>query len=322
MADGKDWSVTFKLPLNATIIDIKKCLDRETQRENPIIMQDLGAGQFLVEFKTKEEADEFINSSIDFEELHILCTPPQSQKINVSILCLPAYVHYAKVENALAEYGDVTNEIIRLKYKKDHPLAGLENGNWLVRIILCKPSIPNSLKIDGHWCRIIHNQQKRVCLNCHAVGHDRRKCPEITCRICNEKGHLSYDCPAEFHNVQPEDGNHAKDHHDNNADVDIAEVEQDLPTQQPPHTPETEANQPIQNQSSPAMEDEVSEETCRQESTDDAIEVEIEEQRSGTKRHHSSTDTDSETQRTTSQPKIKRTQIIPQGCPCHKNKNN
>ena len=29
---------------------------------------------------------------------------------------------------------------------------------------------------------------------CQEVGHTRKKCPEITCRICKEKGHMSYVC--------------------------------------------------------------------------------------------------------------------------------
>ena len=70
----------------------------------------------------------------------------------------------------------------------------MENGNRLAKMVLSKPSIPYSLKIDGEWCRIIHNDQQRVCSNCHALGHSRMKCPEIVCRICEEKGHLSYDC--------------------------------------------------------------------------------------------------------------------------------
>lgn len=240
----------------------------------------------------------------------------------MSILGLPAYVHNTEVENVLAEYGDVTNEIIRFKYKKDHPLAGLKNGNHLVRMILCKPSIPYSLKTNGHWCRIIHNQQQRVCSDCHALGHARRKCPEITCRVCDEKGHLSYDCPAKFHNVQPEEEDHATDHRDGNADVNIPEAEQDQPPPQTTHTPEMEANQPNQNQWSPAREDEITEETRQQESTDDTAEVEMDEQRSGTKRQHSSTDTDSELHRTTHRSKLRPTPNIPPACSRHKNKNN
>ena len=75
-------------------------------------------------------------------------------------------------------------------------------------MVLTKPSILYSLRIDGEWCRILHNDQQRVCSNCHALGHSRRKCPEITCHVYGEKGHFSYDCTQDFEEPQeqlPED---------------------------------------------------------------------------------------------------------------------
>ena len=197
MAYRKARTITFKLPVTATLGELKKSLDKESARANPTVIQDLGAGQFLVEFETKEQADEFIDSGLDFDEIHITCRPSQGYYINVSILGLRAYISDEAVLSALTEFGEIKSQVIRLKYKNDHELAGLENGNRLVKMVLTKPSIPYSLRIDGEWCRVIHNQQQRVCSHCHALGHSRRKCPEITCRICGEKGHLSYDCTQE-----------------------------------------------------------------------------------------------------------------------------
>jgi len=34
-----------------------------------------------------------------------------------------------QVEPALSEYSELKSEVIRLKYKVDHELAGMENGN-------------------------------------------------------------------------------------------------------------------------------------------------------------------------------------------------
>ena len=61
-------------------------------------------------------------------------------------------------------------------------------------MVLGRTSIPYSMNIDGRWCRIIHNNQQCVCTNSHAIGHSRRKCPEIECRRCNNKGHIASDC--------------------------------------------------------------------------------------------------------------------------------
>ena len=46
----------------------------------------------------------------------------------------------------------------------------------------------------GQWCRIIHNNQQPICSECHEEGYVRRKCPEIECRLCKTKGHMSFDC--------------------------------------------------------------------------------------------------------------------------------
>lgn len=93
--------------------------------------------------------------------------------------------------------------MIRLKYKADHDLAGLENGNRLVRMVLSTPSIPYSLKIADEWCRIIHNNQQPVCRECSQLGHSRRKCPTIKCNLCKATGHMSMDCDKRFDSPPP-----------------------------------------------------------------------------------------------------------------------
>jgi len=84
--------MTEKLPITATNIDLKKALDKESELANPTVIQDLGAGHFLVEFETKEQAEEFIDSGLDFDQIHVECRPPQGYHINVSILGLRAHI--------------------------------------------------------------------------------------------------------------------------------------------------------------------------------------------------------------------------------------
>ena len=111
---------------------------------------------------------------------------------------LRAYVEDKALIKALVPYGDIKGEVIRLKYKADHDLAGLENGNRLVRMILNKPSIHYSLKIGNEWCRIIHNNQQPICRECTQLGDSSRKCPTVTCNLCEQVGHMSMDCPQRF----------------------------------------------------------------------------------------------------------------------------
>lgn len=193
MADRKAKTITVKFPCTATVNDVKNALAKEGEA-NPTCVEDLGAGEFLIEFVTKEKAEDYLDNGVDFHEIHFQCNPPHGYHVNVSILGLKAYVDDEKVIEALSEYGEIKSELIRLKYCADHDLAGIENGNPLVHMVLSKVSIPYSLRIDGQWCRIIHNNQQRVCSFCHGVGHSRRKCPEIECHHCGSKGHIARDC--------------------------------------------------------------------------------------------------------------------------------
>ena len=110
----------------------------------------------------------------------------------MSILGLKAFISDDEVTQKLETYGEIKD--IRLKYKSDHELAGLENGNRLIRMMLMAKSIPYSLNIGGEWCRIVHNLQIQICSNCHQEGHARKNCPEMQCWVCKDFGHMSITC--------------------------------------------------------------------------------------------------------------------------------
>jgi len=135
MGDRKARTLTLKLLIAARIVDLKKALDKESQRASPTVIQDLGAGQYLVEFEAKEQAEEFIDSGLDFDQIHIECRPPQDYYVNVSILGLCAYISDQAVLDALEDFGEIKSEVIRLKYKSDHDFAGVQSGNRVVRMI-------------------------------------------------------------------------------------------------------------------------------------------------------------------------------------------
>ena len=117
--------------------------------------------------------------------LHLLDT-------NVSIMNLTSYIEDKDVKEVLSGYGKFKSKIIRLKYKSDHDLAGLVNGKRSVKRVLEKKSIPYSLRIAGEWWRVIHNNKQPICSECQ-VGHTRKRCPTVKCRVCNELGHMSFD---------------------------------------------------------------------------------------------------------------------------------
>ena len=193
MADRKARSVTFRTPERIGLGDLKAAIQQLIQ-DTIVVFQDLGDDVFLVELESRGDAEVLVNDGFDVEEFHIDCSPPHGKFLNVSILGLRSYVDDEEVKSVLSEYGELKSDVIRLKYKSDHDLAGLENGNRLVKMVLDKPSIPYSLRIGGEWCRIIHNNQQPLCIECSELGHPRRNCPKIRCRVCKRLGHMSYNC--------------------------------------------------------------------------------------------------------------------------------
>ena len=175
------------------------------------VFQELSYNQYLVELDTKEHAAELIENGFDADGTHTSCSPPHGYYTNVSVMGLKAYIDDSEVTSKLSTYVQVKGSVIRLKYKADHELAGLENGNRLVRVVLTQ-SIPYSLQIGGEWCRIIHNNQTRVCSFCDDVGHSRKNCPHAECRACGEFGHISHNCPNKEPNNEDDESTIATTH--------------------------------------------------------------------------------------------------------------
>lgn len=153
------------------------------------------------------QAQETIENGFDVESTHIRCHPPHGYYLNVSIMGLKAYISDDDVLENLSQYGEIKGHVIRLKYKHDHALAGLENGNRLIRMVLTSPSIPYSLNIGGEWCRVIHNNQLIICSNCEETGHSKKNCLLMECCTCHELGPISFHCSSQAtrHTETPND---------------------------------------------------------------------------------------------------------------------
>ena len=98
--------------------------------------QDLGGGEYLVECSSLKDTETLVEEGFDISEIQISCHPPHVKSINVSIMGLRSYIEDEEIIKVLSHYGEIKGEVIRLKYRADHELAGLENGNRLVRMLL------------------------------------------------------------------------------------------------------------------------------------------------------------------------------------------
>ena len=195
MADRKAKSFTFKVPPGAGLGEIKTAIENETTEGAIKGFQEIGAYEYLIELNEATQVHEIIENGFDACTNHIRCHPPHGYYLNVSIMGLKSYISDEDDLEKLSQYGEIKSSVIRLKYRQDHELAGLENGNRLVRIVLTSQSIPYSLQIGGEWCRVIHSNQQKICSNCNETGHTRKDSPTIECR-CHQLGHLSFHCPT------------------------------------------------------------------------------------------------------------------------------
>ena len=100
------------------------------------VFQDLGEYVYLLELEVKTDAEHLVSNGFDVAEIHVDCSPPHGKFLNVSIMGLRSYIDDDEVISALSDNGEIKSEVIRLKYKADHELAGLENGNSLVKMVL------------------------------------------------------------------------------------------------------------------------------------------------------------------------------------------
>ena len=155
MADRKGRSVTFKVPRALNLRELKTGLESGIASEI-VVFQDLGGGEYLLEFSSLNDAESLVEEGFDVSEIHISCHPAHAKSIIVSIMSLRSYIEDEEIIKVLSQYGEIKGEVIRLKYRADHELAGSENGNRLVRMLLTEKSIPYSLRIGGEWCRVIH----------------------------------------------------------------------------------------------------------------------------------------------------------------------
>ena len=213
----------FSTPMVSSLKEIKGGVEHELGSNRIEVLQELRSGVYLLELKAVEDAERLIADGFEVCNLHVQPSPPVGQFTNIFIMGLRAYVEDDAVIAALSKFGEIKSEVIRLKYKTGHDLAGLQNGNRLVKMVLATASIPYPLKIEGEWCRIIHSNQKPVCNICLEEGHRRSTCPQISCFKCGQAGHIRPNCP---NSSQDNDNDHAinesiaEENNDNKDDKD------------------------------------------------------------------------------------------------------
>ena len=117
-------------------------------------------------------------------------------------MCLEAYISNDDVIEKLSQYGEILGQVIWLKYKHDHDLGGLENGNRLVGMVLPSPSMPYSLNSGSERCRVIHNNQILLCSHCNGIGHSGKNCRRSNVGIANKWATYLFIVPRKLQDIQ------------------------------------------------------------------------------------------------------------------------
>ena len=116
----------------------------------------------------------------------------------VSIFNLPAHLEDQKVLDKLISLGvKPVGTVVRHFYKK---YPKVEDGTRHVKCefppsIKSLPWAMNFITPEGpQSCKVLHNNQTRVCFKCLSPDHLKKECPLIKCRICKKSGHMAFLC--------------------------------------------------------------------------------------------------------------------------------
>ena len=141
MADRKAQSVVFKTLPGVDQCEIKRIIQAETTESAIQVFQEIGPSEYLVQLSDNQHVEYLLENGFDTATQHHQCHPPYGLYTNVSILGLKAFISDDEVTQKLQNYSKIKGDIIRLKYKNDHALAGSENGNRLIRMMLTAKSM-------------------------------------------------------------------------------------------------------------------------------------------------------------------------------------
>ncbi|CAC5424487.1 unnamed protein product [Mytilus coruscus] len=117
----------------------------------------------------------------------------------VSFLKVLYYVLDKEIQDKLEAFGATLISPIR---RRMYPGTQIADGTRyvVIRFPDDKQSLPCSMKfstgVNSHeYIRVIHDNQRKVCLKCYETDHIFATCPDNVCWRCKTSGHLSKSCP-------------------------------------------------------------------------------------------------------------------------------
>ncbi|KAH7972832.1 hypothetical protein HPB52_017786 [Rhipicephalus sanguineus] len=171
---------------------VKALVERFSENDLKCV-QDFGAGNFEVTFRSKGAADRFLadSATLKVKENDIRFEYRGLWTVSVCISEYPADASDQVLARELKVYGNVPS----ISVNNVPGFKSVSRGNRRARMEM-REAVPNILDVDGHTIRCDYDGVVRLCRKCRIAGHEKAKCVTPRCERCEQWGHPNCNAPC------------------------------------------------------------------------------------------------------------------------------
>lgn len=182
-----------RVPKGTTNVELVKALVERFSENDLKCVQDFGAGNFEVTFRSKVAVDRFLadSATIKVKEQDIRFEYRGLRTVSVRIYEYPVDASDQVLARVLKIYGNV----LSISVDSVPGFKSVSTGNRRARMEM-REAVPNILDIEGHTVRCEYDGVVRLCRRCRHAGHEKAKCDTPRCERCEQWGHPSCSAPC------------------------------------------------------------------------------------------------------------------------------
>ncbi|KAH7971848.1 hypothetical protein HPB52_003471 [Rhipicephalus sanguineus] len=182
-----------KVPKGTTNVELVKALVERFSENDLKSVQDFGAGNFEVTFRSKGAVDRFLadSATLKVKEHDIHFEYRGLRTVSVGIFEYPADASDQVLARELKVYGNV----LSITVDNVPGFKSVSTGNRRARMEMHE-GVPNILDVEGHTIRCEYDGVVRLCRKCRLAGHEKAKCVTPRCERCEQWGHPNCNAPC------------------------------------------------------------------------------------------------------------------------------
>lgn len=182
-----------KVPKGTTNVELVKALVERFSENDLKCVQDFGAGNFEVTFRSKGAVDRFLadSATLKVKEHDIRFEYRGLRTVSVRIYEYPADASDQVLARELKVYGNV----LSITVDNVPGFKSVSTGNRRARMEM-REAVPNILDVEGHTIRCEYDGVVRLCRKCKLAGHEKAKCVTPRCERCEQWGHPNCNAPC------------------------------------------------------------------------------------------------------------------------------